>query len=420
MAALRFRPRSEQGEALASALLKRIERYEFQSGKKKNKRRTKDMLAFLLTTVAFVHDLVRARAYDASGGWLYRATRNGSEIPADCSMSARRAAKNALLELGLIERPEDLFQDYEQPRHLATHYRATDELVALCAENGIHAETLSDHFRPREYSRGELILCRRPAKWVGCRRIPGKPIDIEVPMQVEVDAVHISEFNEFLGRQELRGATFTGLVRIYNEGTEEGYGWDKGGRLYDLDPGSYMSIPSEQRKDITINGEAVVEIDIKCCNLTILYGLAGETLNWEQDPYEVGRLPRPVGKAFVTAFFGSNGSVKRWPKGVSEELKLKHGIDAKRDYPIEAVRVVMLKHHPVLQTFIDKGLTWADLMYLESRVIFLALYRLCGPDGVPCFPIHDCLLCPVSKREEVSEVLVRSFEEVCKVKPRLG
>jgi hypothetical protein len=74
----------------------------------------------------------------------------------------------------------------------------------------------------------------------------------------------IRELNDFLARFEITGGEHYGYIRVFNNQS-----WKKGGRLYSPGDGSYQQLKEEQRHKMTINGEAVVEIDIKASHLTI-------------------------------------------------------------------------------------------------------------------------------------------------------
>ena len=79
--------------------------------------------------------------------------------------------------------------------------------------------------------------------------------------------------NNFLTEQRLEGGEFVGLKRVFNNYTDEGYNWDAGGRMYDIDQNGYQKLSKEARSRMTINGEAAAEIDIEACFLSILCGL---------------------------------------------------------------------------------------------------------------------------------------------------
>jgi hypothetical protein len=111
----------------------------------------------------------------------------------------------------------------------------------------------------------------------------------------------------------IRGGSHRGYVRIFNIGDDPGFNWDKGGRLYSLGETSYQRLNREQRARITIDGDSVIELDIRASYLTILFAICGRCAELPPDPYDVPELSRAVVKKWVVATLGSDGHIKRWP-----------------------------------------------------------------------------------------------------------
>jgi BarA-like signal transduction histidine kinase len=79
--------------------------------------------------------------------------------------------------------------------------------------------------------------------------------------------------------------------------------------------------------------------------------------------------------------------------------------------------------YPTLKTWGEalNGRTydWADLMWLESAVMFSTMLDLKDQHGTPSLTVHDSLIVPVSKAEVASETLKSRFQAQQKVVPRL-
>jgi hypothetical protein len=123
--------------------------------------------------------------------------------------------------------------------------------------------------------------------------IPGEPMEFErTPMVGGMEHV-ISELNEFFAKFTLRGGVHQGYIRIFHNGDDPGFDWDKGGRLYSQHfTDSYQVMPSTRRQKMTINGEQVAEIDISASYLTVFLSLHGLQLDTTVDPYELPGLAR--------------------------------------------------------------------------------------------------------------------------------
>jgi hypothetical protein len=79
--------------------------------------------------------------------------------------------------------------------------------------------------------------------------------------------------------------------------------------------------------------------------------------------------------------------------------------------------------YPVLKSWgeplNDRTYRWADLMWLESEVMFSTMLELMQQHSTPSLSVHDSLIVPVSKAGVASETLKRRFQEQQKVEPRL-
>ena len=102
----------------------------------------------------------------------------------------------------------------------------------------------------------------------------------------------MKELNEFLGQHVISGAMHRWFHRTFNLGDEEGFAWNKGGRLYSDGKGSYQNIPRPERLKMTIDRESVCEIDIRASYLTILHALHRVPfyVSTEVDPYQIGSI----------------------------------------------------------------------------------------------------------------------------------
>jgi hypothetical protein len=70
-----------------------------------------------------------------------------------------------------------------------------------------------------------------------------------------------------------------------------------GGRWYAVgNEGNYQLLSETERLRITIDGEPIVEADVRASHLSIMHGLLGQPLP-EGDPYGFPDVPRSVAKA---------------------------------------------------------------------------------------------------------------------------
>jgi hypothetical protein len=210
-------------------------------------------------------------------------------------------------------------------------------------------------------------------------------------------------------------------VRLFNNGDEPNFDWNKGGRLYSPGEDSYQQIPREARLRMTINGEPLCEIDVRASYLTILHARhhAPFEVSEENDPYDIPGLSRFAVKSWVAIFFGSKKLPKKWPEDVRDEYaEENNGRDLSKDFSIKKVGIRATEKFPLLARWGDLQETWADLMWLESEAVIATMLELME-NGIPSLPVHDSLLVPASETKMASEVFSRQYREVCGVSPVL-
>jgi hypothetical protein len=171
---------------------------------------------------------------------------------------------------------------------------------------------------------------------------------------------------------------------------------------------------------MTINGEPVVEIDISGSYLTIFLSLHGLQLDLTEDPYALpglGLEHRGAVKQWFVGTFGNNKPIRKWPKDMLDDDP---GL---RNYRAAEITEAVFTKYPVLKSWGEplngRIYSWADLMWLESAVMFSTMLDLMRQHGTPSLTVHDSLIVPVSQAEIASETLKGRFQAQQKVVPRL-
>ena len=102
---------------------------------------------------------------------------------------------------------------------------------------------------------------------------------------------------------------------------------------------------------MTINGEPVCEIDIRASYLTIFHALYGERLDLTKDPYtlrELGPEARDVVKMWITASFGNNAPLMKWPRELVAKYRERTGATLGKHYPAMKVADKVMQAFPLL------------------------------------------------------------------------
>jgi hypothetical protein len=147
----------------------------------------------------------------------------------------------------------------------AARFRATPALLKLCTDDGVSPTAVLDHFK-FEYDLPKHpveLRARKLKNFFGTGELVGKAMEFERTPAIRGMENVIHDLNEFFAKQTLRGGVHQGYIRIFQNGDDPDFDWNKGGRFYSQPfTESYQVMSSTRRRKMTINGEPVAEIDI--------------------------------------------------------------------------------------------------------------------------------------------------------------
>ncbi|NEU96034.1 hypothetical protein [Bradyrhizobium uaiense] len=425
-AALRAHATSERAQALVAKLASMVEEKTIQIGLRQRKRRGAAASAKLeYATGAFLADLLRPFDAEQHSGWVYKSLSKASFTGAPVGRHAFFQLRDGLEGLGFLQHVpgHKVSGERSDVGQYAARFRATQELLKFCTEQGVPPKAVLDHFEfEYDLPKHPVELRKRKLKNFYRRTdVPGAPMEFERTPSIRGMEHVISELNEFFAKHTLRGGQHHGYVRIFHNGDDPDFDWDKGGRLYSQHfADSYQVMSSEDRRKMTIDGEPVAEVDISGSYLTIFLSLHGLQLDLTEDPYllpGLGVEHRGAVKQWFVGTFGNNKPIKRWPKDMLDDDPT-----LAEHRAADITKAVFVKY-PVLKSWGEpcngRTYSWADLMYLESAVMFSTMLGLMHEHSTPSLSVHDSLIVPVSKVEVASELLRSRFQERQNVLPRL-
>jgi hypothetical protein len=423
MATLRHHPISPEAKVLVDHLMSRTETFEIDSKLKTRRRQAKHRDTFRLALGALLADLLGHSFNEASHGYCHRSMHSGTYE--DCYMTEDhfKWLIKSWSQMGLIETQRG-FQAknsfFGGPLVVvygkAARHRATPELMKLAGSYfEISPETLKDHFQSNRHLGYEIVLKSRKSADGYSDRIP---VDKSDPT-VQALAAELGRYNDFLFEHNFNLGLQPDFSRVFHYGTDADYTFNKGGRLADRALTSLTSLKREKRPLITIDGEQTCEIDIRACQLAILYGITGMPMDQTRDPYDVPGVSRDVVKKLVVMAIGMEGAPSKWPDGFKAELLKLGEQPMSRNLTCPAAWKAVVKVHPVLQELKKGVLGWAELQYKESRMLMASLVELMDAHTVVALPVHDCIIVPVSQKDLGVEVFKRNFEVVCGLTPEV-
>ena len=330
---------------------------------------------------------------------------------------------------------------------MASRFQGKSKFFELADAYGIKPEEWDQHFvslpMPSVVHNPIIVRTDSSLVAVGKGRKIKKPsenmrVDPADPFVIE-ESKRINEINASLSEQDIQPAYLVqGFQRIFSNGNLPGFNWNAGGRLYAIG-GGYQQEPGSERLKMTINGEPVVEIDIRASHLTILHALKGVPLPGG-DPYDIPGIPRLVVKSWVAMTLGHDKLPgNKWSTAAkSTYAKMACGFRNENDeqeelcrtvckghclqrlYPMAKTGPKIASHFPILDDWAASPHRWEKFQFLESQAIIDAVHTLATRHGIPALPVHDSLIVPVSKQEVAERTLSDAFYKHIRVMPVLS
>ncbi|MCA3740273.1 MAG: hypothetical protein INE95_04845 [Phenylobacterium sp.] len=328
------------------------------------------------------------------------------------SLSAMSLLRDAMLANGLIEgsaggqrvRADDSYFGW------LTRMRATPALRTIFADCGIGYASI------RRTVGNVLILRDRKA---GVSSEP--PIDVEMTRQTlasmnkrieaarielpqdawagvtpgVIDAMHLDD-EDRAPAGDLVGKS---LVRLFK------YDWRQGGRLYG---GWWMSLPKRERKLLTIDGEAVAELDYGQLHPSILYARTHEEL--DGDAYTVGDWTSPAMRELGKTTFArmlntttSDGEPRAIQMAEGDADKLPPGVTWE-DY----LHAFQRKLAPISEWFwIGEGLR----LQREDSDVAVSVLEAMNKHGIVTLPVHDSFIVQDNYRHLLRTAMIGAYRE---------
>jgi len=388
-------------------------------------RRAKDKESFRLAVELILADLMVA-ADIVESRWAYRSLCNDRFVRELVKAVTFKKVITLLKTSGYVEQARG--GNHSNPFHvkggqsktfhpgLASRFRVTEKLLAIASGYGIEINNITAHYLralPTNVIHLRAASVRQYGKKSSGQRMSVKPSPGVLQLEYEV-----KQINRYLDKQHLEGAIFNGYYRSFNMGDQPDFYWNKGGRLYSPGEDSYQRMKKEGRlSSIKINNEIAVEIDVNASYLSIFYGMLGEPLPNKPDLYKVRGLHREIVKAWITSVFGGGRFPARWPSRAKAELKAE-GISTDK-LTMSKVGDRVCKAIPIMAQLPASGITWADLMFEESRAIMTAMTSLRESFNIPAYSMHDGIIVPWSARTIAADEVIRAFDYFgleCRVK----
>ena len=226
-----------------------------------------------------------------------------------------------------------------------------------------------------------------------------------------------------LGKTELP-PFYLSLTRIYSRGS-----YSLGGRFYS----PFQSFRSQTRLHLQIDGEHVFEIDLSSLHPTMLYRMAGRTL--EHDPYAIEGYPRSVVKVAMqvllntTKPFPPSNSLRYYLSKAHRSKRNRddsswQGLEITNDY-CKSLAEALAGHNQPIAHYFSQGIG-LKLQHIDSIFTSCVLHFM--KQRSPCtvvIPIHDSYIVKQSELRslldalEYAELMTSKVEGWDVLKPKL-
>lgn len=211
------------------------------------------------------------------------------------------------------------------------------------------------------------------------------------------------------------------------------------GRIHTAGPEHIQGLWEEERQELMINGQPVIELDYSALHPHLLY--ASEGIQYVGDPYLAGGmhpLLRPVLKILLMAMLHSdtrdqaakavNGFLFENPGERSKlaEAGLLPGWKWNKTGPrsrwrrtrplinqfaIPLMEQFIETHQPVAHHFFSGKTNGLRIMNKDARIA-LEVLRWFTKKEIPCIPIHDSFLVPACYEPQLREVMERMYKKI--------
>jgi len=187
------------------------------------------------------------------------------------------------------------------------------------------------------------------------------------------------------------------------------------GRLHTRGFKHYQGLSGEEREEITINGDSIVELDYSGLHPNLLY--AEEGIQCRRDPYSViDRRPelRPFLKEILLCMLNAKDettaekAANNWLRlnSSEREILVKIGITRARTL-IDKFKIA---HEPIAKYFCKGKDTGMRIMNKDSKIA-LDVVNYFAKQNIPILCIHDSFIVQEQYRDKLYEVMKRTYHK---------
>lgn len=186
------------------------------------------------------------------------------------------------------------------------------------------------------------------------------------------------------------------------------------GRLHTRGYRHLQGLSEDERREITINGDPVVELDYKGLHPSLLY--AAEGIQFRGDPYSIvdsRRTVRPFLKIILLTLLNAKDEIEA-EKAANHWLlnRTREEWVTFRKLGITRAKPLMEKfreaHAPIAHYFCTGKETGLRLMNKDSTIALDVVDHFIK-QNIPCLPVHDSFIVQANYRDELEQVMKSTY-----------
>ena len=299
------------------------------------------------------------------------------------------------------------------------------KLIKFFNSNGISRENLKQNLKPyipdNILAKPFIEVRETNSRYMhGKQKIKGRLVNnqyLKENLSFKSQMLLIEEINDFLFEFDFKlpnGGAFGGLKRIYNNFKNGDYQFNHGGRLYGMSAECYQRLPKLQRKKITINNEAIEEVDIHGSFLTITHSLFGLSLPKANNLYDIEGVEKNIAKSWINLSLTNSKPLTKWPSEIKGKFSNHfHKLSAASQY-----KSAILGQYPFIEKLNPDKHGWGVLQFIESEIILNTISGLKSLN-IPAYPAHDSLIVQKKHRKTCEQLLTYFFDKKTGITPIL-
>lgn len=250
---------------------------------------------------------------------------------------------------------------------------------------------------------GQAPTLAKPAEVILLRDDVGHLIEYRETRAIARMRGRVEAFNEAIASAGLDPAISAPLARIFNLDMK------RGGRFYAMGA-SWQNLKAEARREVTIGGEPVAEIDYVTLHPAILYAESGAAM--PADCYAITGWPRKLVKVAMLILINAKNHVQARLAIATHDRMAEVAAPGSQEAFQKAsqlIKDIKTMHRPIARAFhSDAG---ARLMLIDAALAE-AVMNIMLAQGVVVLPVHDSFLVQAKDKGALQEAMMKAAHEL--------